>query len=261
MFYLSGVGISFFLGLLLLSKRKKTLADQILLCWLIIITLHLLLFYFRKFSIYPELLGTEIPIPLLHGPFLYLYTLSLTNRSSSIGISLLHFLPAFGVLIYIASFLFLPVDQKIFVYENKGLGYETFGAIKSVLIIISGVFYVFASSFVLSKHRASIVNQFSNADKINLQWLQYLIYWIGIIWLLVIFTNDDWVFAAAVLFVVFIGFFGIRQVGIFHANESPIELKNSAVSSIEDEEIQEKRKYQKSGLDARNLQQTPSSTN
>jgi AraC-like DNA-binding protein len=98
----------------------------------------------------------------------------------------------------------------------------------------------------LRVHRISIANQFSNADKVSLQWLQYLIYWLGIIWLLVIFTNDDWVFAAAVLFISFIGFFGIRQVGIFHGWES--ESKNELVGDAE--APVDKRKYQKSGLDA-----------
>lgn len=257
MFYLGGIGLAFFLTLLLVSKGKKTLADKILAGWLLLITTHLLLFYFRKMWLYPQTLGIEIPLPLMHGPFLYLYTRALTNRTLSLRITLLHFLPIMAVIVYIIPFLALPLEQKLFVYQNQGIGYETFNRLKTIAVILSGVLYVVLSSVALRKHRISIADQFSDTEKINLEWLQYLIYWIGVIWILVIVANDDWVFGAAVLFVMFIGFFGIRQVGIFHS-QSPVlpDTKDGIVhrtGEVEPEtavEIQDKRKYQKSGLRA-----------
>ena len=258
MFYLGGVGLSFFLAILLLSKSKKTVADKILTGWLFLITIHLLSFYSRKMELYPQTLGIEIPLPLVHGPFLYLYTLALTNRIKSFRISALHFIPFIAVYIYLSPFFALPLEQKIYVYKNEGVGYETFGLIKTVANIISGVLYVILSSIVLRKHRISIADQFSYTEKINLQWLQYLIYWIAVIWIFVIFRNDDWVFGAAVLFILFIGFFGIKQVGVFHSQEFTSSKKNAEVTGNAKEEndideshsdaTQEKRKYQKSGL-------------
>lgn len=249
MFYLGGVGLACFLTLLLLSKSKKTGADKILACWLLLITVHLLFFYFRKMELYPQLLGIDMPLPLLHGPFLYLYTLALTDRARSPGISLLHFIPPIVVLLYLIPFLTLPVEQKVFVYDNKGVGYETFNLIRTIAIIISGVLYVILSSLALRKHRISIANQFSNTEKINLQWLQYLIYWIAVIWILVIVSNDYWIFGAVVLFILFIGFFGIRQAGIFYSPQVSPDKEVATVSTDESEtQSAEKRKYQKSGL-------------
>ena len=261
MFYLGGVGLAFFLTLLLLSKTNKTTADKILAGWLFFVTLHLLLFYFRKMGLYQQTLGMDIPLPLVHGPFLYLYTLALTNRTPAPKVVFLHASPVIAILLYLIHFFALPVEQKIWVYQNNGAGYETFDTVKSIAIMVSGVLYVILSSTVLRKHRHAIANQFSNTDKINLEWLQYLIYWIGVIWLLVIFTNDDYVFAGAVLFVLFIGLFGIRQAGIFHSlpNISPvinINKEDATVVAREDvtqlamERGEEKRKYQKSGLSA-----------
>ena len=268
MFYLGGVGIAFFLTLLLLGKSKKTIADKILAGWLFLITIHLLLFYFWKMSLYPQTLGMGIPFPLIHGPFLYLYTRALTNRTLLLRASLLHFLPFITVLIYLIPFFALPLEQKIFVFKNHGAGYETFNLIKLMAVIASGVLYVILSSVVLRKHRISIANQFSYTDKINLDWLQYLIYWIGLIWIEVIFGNDDLVFGTTVLFILFIGFFGIRQVGIFHSRDNlpstnQVEVKfstaeeiknNSGNESNSDNNLalsrQERRKYQKSGLSA-----------
>jgi AraC-like DNA-binding protein len=250
MFYLGGVGLAFFLTILLLSKGNKTFADKILVGWLFSITVHLLLFYFWKASLYPELLGLAIPFPLLHGPFLYVYTQALTNRLNSFKISALHFTPFIGIGIYLTPFLILSAEQKQFVFENNGVGYETFNEVMSFLIMASGILYVVLSTMTLRKHRKTIAQEFSNIEKINLEWLHYLIYGIGIIWLLVIFTNDDWVFAAAVLFVAFIGFFGIRQVGIFHSNQlqHKIDVVQESEPETETDEGTEKRKYQKSGL-------------
>jgi AraC-like DNA-binding protein len=255
MFYLGGVGLSFFLTLLLLSKRGRNLADNTLAIWLLVITAHLLFFYFRKEWLYPQLLGFEMPIPLLHGPLLYLYTRALTNRPHSWKIALLHFAPALIVIAFLIPFFAMPMEDRLFVYRNGGVGYETFNLLKTIAIIVSGIVYVLLSMVALRRHRISIANQFSFTEKINLQWLQYLIYGIAVIWLMVIFANDDWVFAMAVLFVFLIGFFGIRQGGIFQEThrvepspkpvvEAEITLETATSVAI----AQEKRKYQKSGL-------------
>jgi AraC-like DNA-binding protein len=256
MFYLGGVGLALFLSLLLLSKRNKTIADVILTLWLLFITIHLLLFYFGEVWLYPETLGIGLPLPLVHGPFLYLYTRALTNKTLSLRVSLLHFLPLLAEYIYLIEFLSRPVEQKIWVFKNEGVGYEAFNTVNTIVIIISGVAYVILSSLALRMHRISIAAEFSNTEKINLQWLQYLIYWIGVIWIFVIIGNDHLIFGAAVLFISFIGFFGIRQVGIFHAVNvtSQADIAENETGVVDDESTAmsepEKRKYRKSGLSA-----------
>ena len=253
MFYLGGVGLALFLTLLLLSKREKIGADNLLTIWLLIITIHLLLFYFVQAGLYPQLLGAGIPLPLLHGPLLYLYTLSLTGRQKSLWISLLHFIPAVAVLAYVTPFVLLPVEQKIYVFEHQGAGYEVFNQVNTIATALSGVTYVLLSSLVLRKHRLSIVQEFSSTERINLAWLQYLIYWIGAIWVFVIIGNDQLIYAAAVLFVIFIGFFGIRQVGIFHPAQGISDRAEPPIKESPPEPLEagtEKRKYVKSGLTA-----------
>jgi hypothetical protein len=48
-------------------------------------------------------------------------------------------------------------------------------------IMISGVAYVTGSLILLRRHRHNIVGQFSNTDKITLNWMQYLISGMGFI--------------------------------------------------------------------------------
>lgn len=256
MFYLAGVGLALFLTLLLFSKRHKSVADKILGCWLMVVTFHLLLFYLFKAELYPGLLGLNVPLPLLHGPFLYWYTRALTNRQVKHSQMLIHFILPVAEYVYMIPFLLLPAEQKLIVFRNNGQGYEAFNVFNNIAIAASGVWYVILSSVALRKHRQSIVLEFSSTEKINLQWLQYLIYWLGTIWIFVIIGNDVLVFGAAVLFVSFIGFFGIRQVGIFHSYElrpAAQQLSADSMSTIESkneiaDEIIAKKKYHKSGL-------------
>ena len=125
----------------------------------------------------------------------------------------IHFIPALACWIYLISFLYFAADQKIYIFKNQGKGYEVFVMVNLVAIILSGITYVVWSLFILRRHRKAILDEFSYTEKINLRWLQFLIYGIGIIWLLVIAT-DEILFAGVVLFVILIGYFGLKQPGI-----------------------------------------------
>jgi AraC-like DNA-binding protein len=225
MLYLSGIAITFFLLLLLLGKKGKTAADIILAGWLVLIGVHLLFFYLfitGKIYSYPWMLGLHFPFPLMHGPFLYLYASALTgNLNLTNKKYLLHFLPALLCYGYLMSFFLLPAEEKIRVFQNKGAGYEPFIMVNTAAIIISGIAYCMLTLLLHRQHRKNILNQFSYTEKINLDWIQYLMSGIAVIWVFVIFGNDDYVFGAAVFFVLFMGYFGIRQVGIFTPNNSP----------------------------------------
>ena len=255
MFYLGGVGLAVFLNFLLLGKRRKSKADWILASWLCIIALHLLMVTFIRSNLYPVLWGIDMPLPLLHGPLLYLYTRALTGRRVSGHTLFIHLGLPLAFYLYLLPFILLPAHQKIFVYENAGVGYETFLLIRAVCIPVSGVFYIVLSSYILRQHRRAIVEQFSSVDKVNLRWLQNLIIGLSVIWVFVVFGNDDWIFSAAVVFTFFIGFFGIRQGVIFNAHvPAHTNGKENIVATEKNipeiNRTAETVKYQKSGLSA-----------
>lgn len=226
MIYIIGIAISFFLSALLLLKKNKSTADKILALWLAFIGMHLFLFYsFVTGKIYswPWLLGTHFPFPLLHGPLLYLYASELTgNLNVSNKKYLLHFVPAAMCWAYLVPFIILPGEEKINVFRNKGAGYETFLSVMVAAIILSGIVYVILTVLLHRQHRRKIVNEFSNIEKINLDWIQYLMYGIAVIWAFVINGDDNLIFGAVVFFVLFMGFFGIRQTPIFTTHHTPI---------------------------------------
>jgi AraC-like DNA-binding protein len=259
MLYLAGVIITFFLAFILLSKIDKTEADTILFFWLIGIGIHLFLYYLffsGKYTNYPYLLGIHLPLPLIHGPFLYLYTASITNQLKNWKIGMLHFLPVLLYYISILDFFQFSNDKKIQVFKNLGKGYENIQQVSFILIIFSGITYVVWSFILLRNHKKNISNQFSYSEKINLVWLRNLIYGIGLIWLFVIFGNDKLLFSTAVLFVFFIGYFGINQVGIFTKKmpfiEDSISYQNKKNEIYDSERIEDIKplKYVKSGLNS-----------
>lgn len=217
MFYTAGIALSFFLCLLMVGKKHKTIADRVLSFWLFSVGLHLLLYYLfvsQKIYAFPFLLGLSLPMPLLHPPLLFLYTYSLSKGELPKRWPL-HFVPAAFCYLYLIPFLMLPDVQKAWVFQNDGAGYEGFMTALVVLMNLSGILYTVWAQRLLQQHRRVIADLFSWQENINLQWLQNLIYGLAVIWLAVLFANDTLVFVFTVLFVLFIGYFGIRQAGVF----------------------------------------------
>lgn len=226
MLYIIGIAITFFLSFILLMKNGKSLADKILFAWLCVILVHLILFSIittTEYLKFPYLLGLEIPLPLLHGPFLFLYSVSLTSGKIGRPKMFLHFLPYAIAFIATIPFLILSPEEKIHVYQNEGEGFETISMIIFIGIILSGIAYTIISLRVLVNHKNLIKDNFSSIEKINLQWLLRLVIGLSCIWILVFFADDQIIFSSVVLFVAFIGYYGIKQVGVF-TNKEVLEL-------------------------------------
>lgn len=279
MIYISGIVISLFLSALLLLKKNRSRADNYLFAWMLLIVLHQMYFYFDHsewFRKYTFLIGFDFPFPLLHGPLLFLYASALVGTLPRNRIRILHFIPALLCLFCLTGFYLLPGDQKLYIIDHDGLGYELFLQIRFIAIIASGIIYVVLTLLLLNRHQRRIRDNFSDIEKINLRWLQYLTYGIGGIWLVVIFGNEPLTFLAVVIFVVFIGVYGIRQTPVFSADlqntlnkpdqysvqsVAPAAETNSPEKEIlpeiplmSNDPEPEKGKYQKSGLDDQDLE-------
>ena len=270
MLYLVGIIITFFLVFILIGKKGKSAADKILATWLFFTGVHLILFYIHftaKYQELPYLLGLEIPFPLLHGPFLYLYTATLTNLKPGKWWQI-HFTPFIVGYFFLIPFFSTSGVNKIAVYKSKGAGYETLMMAFLSAILISGIIYSLLSFKKLIKHKRNIIDQFTYTESINLAWLRYLIIGTSVIWLVAIFGEDQHIFATVVAYIFFIGYFGIKQVGVF-TNKPPNDLilitepineahGEGLVSLTPDgmafEPGQAKTKYEKSGLNLSDLQ-------
>lgn len=245
MFSYIGIGINLLLVLLLLSKKGKTLADRILLVLLILVCCHLSLFALGRQPITPEnvhwLLGTSIPFPLLHGPMIYLYTAAMTNMLPvNRKLLILHFIPALAAVLFFLPVFLQSTDEKMTFIASGGKGYETANFFRIILLQVSGFVYVLWSLWLLRKHKQNINQEFSYEERINLNWLRYFIYSLAAIWIIIVLTkNDYYIFVGTVIFIIFLGYFGIKQVGIFtpanlyKPGEKPIAEQKSKMYSNE----------------------------
>lgn len=241
------------MSFILLGKKNKCLTDKILFVWFVNIGIHLFiiyLFHTKKIFDYPHLLGLHIPFPLIHGPFLFIYTLSLTNQFNNWKHSILHFIPSFFVLFFFWDFFLLDGTSKVLVYQSRGISFLNKLEWYSFVVKISGLIYISWALKILHKHKSNIVKQFSNTDKINLYWLKYLVGGVAIIWIFVLFDNVQYLYSAVVIFVIFMGYFGINQVGIFNTVINELDDDGKRLKDeIREDKLSNKIKYQKSGLD------------
>ncbi|MBW0178394.1 AraC family transcriptional regulator [Sediminibacterium sp.] len=267
MIYYIGLGINLFLLLILVTKKGKNLADNILAIWLFAIAVHTILYVINlqpaNIDNIHWIMSVGSCFPLLHGPFLYLYTAASTNLLPSNKKKWwLHFLPALITVIYLMPIYLLSAEEKMEIYLNKGKGYETANTILLSTIHLSGLVYVIWSFILLRKHKKNIGEQFSYEERINLNWLRYLIYGLLVIWIIIIvFKKNSIIFGAGVVFVTLLGFLGIRQVGIFGKKQvflagdiepktPPFAKKEIAEPAPEEETATnlQKKKYANSGL-------------
>lgn len=256
--YIIGIFIAFFLAVLILTKKGRNRADTILGIWMMITGLHLFGYYSfvsEIIYIYPFLMWLNLPYAFVHGPMLYLYTEALTNPERFKSKTwLLHFVLPVLMVLTLLPIMLMSENDRILLYKNNGKGYENFLLFDwTIPLSISGIIYIVITNILLYKHKKRILNLFSNQEKINLNWLRFLFYGMGVTWLIIIFGGSDkLIFSMSSVFLIFIGYFGIKQVGIFtdYLVELPENKLITAIinDSFESELRVDKKKYAKSGL-------------
>lgn len=239
--FICGIFMSFFIAFLLLTKRNKALSDKILATWVTVIGLHLLSYYLYHLGFweqYPHLIGTTAPFPLLHGPLLYLYTLySLRSDARVRRIDYLHFAPVVVAYLYMTRFFFFyTAEQKMMVDNGELPDFAVFSSVLLIAFIISGIAYPIIAYRLTIKHRQKIDHNFSYEEGINLNWLRTSIWGIGLIFLSVLIVtilrdlagvvfsfNADFIFyTLIILFIFYVGYFGIRHQDMFTHNENTV---------------------------------------
>ena len=240
--------ISVFIFLILLLKKQKTLADKVFAGWIGYVAIHILLYYLHDSELIfktPFLIGTVLPLPVLHGVFLFFYTKELVGRNTfKTRYWFLHLGPFLILFVLLIPFFLLPKEQKIEVYRNNGKGYEWFTIVQLALFLVTGIVYNVASYRLIRKYRKKVLNYISRNDHQMLRWLEVLIIGLNVIWVVMIISEgDDWVFIAVSAFVCFIGIYGFRQVPVYF-----IQSAHEPEKEIVDEQKPDTGKYKKSGL-------------
>ncbi|NQU52886.1 MAG: AraC family transcriptional regulator [Bacteroidetes bacterium] len=256
---ISGIFLSFFILILLLTKKQKALTDKILAFWMAIIGIHLLGFYYNQlgyWEIYPHLIGVTAPFPLLHGPMLFLYTLYSLREDRRIRlVDYLHFTPTLAAYLYMSNFFFFYTpEEKRMLNHGEINDYMVFSLIILIAMLISGITYAILSYRLTIKHKQKIDNNFSYREGINIKWLRNCILSIGLVFLsatIIVLVRDAFGFqfpfnADYIIYIIliglvfYIGYFGIKQENIFTSQED--------TEKIGTEEREKFEKYRNSGM-------------
>jgi AraC-like DNA-binding protein len=230
-----------FFAVLLLQKKPRALHDHVLISWLIYLGLFTAVYAFSPLDLFTrkQLLSSGIiSLFMLHGPFLYLYISALTSKKSGwIKRDFLHFIPFAGFITYlfIASMFPNYADRIRMDHVSSDFEPPFLFVVFLLLTAMSGPVYFVLSTRLFRKLDINIFNNFSYSDDIDLDWLRKLVYIFGIIWsaLIVIaiihhlfhlfsmaFCTDG-LFLSLSVFIILIGYFGLRQKEIF--TNSPVE--------------------------------------
>lgn len=244
LFYLAGIFIACFSSFLIIGKRKKVMADYLLAVWFLIIGIHLIffvLFFSGNYVKFPYFLGYEVFLPFIHGPMLYLYVLSVTGRKPDKKAWLLHSIPVFIVFLIMSELLMQSPWNRLIIYQNGGNEYKLLSTILKYLMIFSGALYVGLSLLAMRKYRKELSDQYSNTEKMNMNWLYYLIIGMALIWVAVMIRNDILIFSIVVLFILVAAYFGISRVGILNLAAQSGNMEEKPVNDEPSEIV----KYQK----------------
>ena len=240
-----------FFTALLVQKRPKALHNKILICWLLYLGFYTGIYGLsapQLFTNYPLLSAAFVSLLLLHGPFLYLYIRSLiiqTYRIKPAGF--FHFAPFVLFNVFLLGVSFFPetaVKIRLDHIENE---HGSSGMFNFFLILtaLSGPVYFGLSLALFKKLDINIFNNFSSIENINLDWLRKLVYTFGAVWTILmaaavihhIFHLFSWMFCTNALslslsvFIILIGYFGLKQKEIFSGFE-----KSQFVTSSNSEE-------------------------
>lgn len=168
---------------LIFSNNKRQFSNKIFAGFLIAKALCISNFlsfrlYDYTYSYFPHLFYFGSSFTILWGPLLYLYTKSLVTKENKLkNIEMLHFIPFFAHFLYLSVFFhFHSADYKRDIISS-GMLFP--GNVKSIIYIGIQfsilVYTILAFSLVISYHK-SIKNLFSNIDRININWMSFVLF-------------------------------------------------------------------------------------
>ena len=236
---------------LLFQKKQRALHDNILICWLTYLGLYIGVYTFYShelFTNYKSLSISLISLLMLHGPFLYFYIQTLvSNKQRLLLKDLLHIIPFILFNLYILISSFLPsVSEKLNI-ERLAREFDPPFLFLFFLILtaLSGTVYFILTIRLFRKLDIRIFNNYSYSAELDLNWLRWLVFIFGIIWTVLIIVTiihhvfrlfsmlfcTDGLFLSLSVFVILIGYFGLKQKVIFSSEDvlvSRDSLKPSA---------------------------------
>lgn len=226
---------AFFFTALMFQKKPRALHDNILILWLLYLGLFIGVYAFYSHDLFTRfrLLSVAfISLLMLHGPFLYTYVNTLvTGKIALRAGDLLHLVPFALFIFYILSASLSPALSVRLNLESASPGNNTpfLFSFFLVLTAISGTVYFILTLRLFRKLNLNIFNNFSNPANVDPYWIRMLTVVFGVVWTALIAVTvihhifnlfsmafcTDGLFLSLSVFVITVGWFGLKQKIIF----------------------------------------------
>ena len=194
----SGITVALMCIALLLSKKKSISADFYLIIWLLVCSVNLVYYLFP--SLFSEVFQPfGFALPELSMGMLYLYVISITfNIKFSSGYLIRHsaFFIVYSLLFIAISELYSRIGFRNsipYFIEEKRNGLLD---LMTIPMAVVPVFYIVLCFLALKKYQKKLPEYYSALEKINLNWLKYIIVslivlFIGIFCMIALGTRAD----------------------------------------------------------------------
>jgi AraC-like DNA-binding protein len=257
--FIIGSTLSFFLAILVFSKKNKITGDYLLGSYLAVMGLYFTILYLESINIeYPTVASVMgFNIPLLMGPFMFLYVLLMVKTNNKFkAIYMLHGLPYLLFSLYSVLYLYFPdIAQK----NTNIVTFENINVFKISFYLVANTIYIIASVFILNKHKKKLGDHFSYTEDIDLVWLKVVVIGFGTLWgvILILHLFNKYpitaisplgylIYSASTIYVFLLGYFGFNQQVIY--SDKQIDINHSDINIIPTKENEKGERYKKSAL-------------
>lgn len=248
----SGIAVALLCILLLLSKKRKRHDDHYLILWLLVCITNLSYYAFSNF-LPASLQSFGFTLPVLSVAMLYLYVISMTfNIQFRFTYILKH---ALFFIVYNFVFIMVSIFYEKIVFID---GIPYFSARGNNLLInaltlpmaVAPILYIIFSFLALKKYQKLLPEYYSTLEKINLNWMQYIILSLIILFFIVIGIISfgtklnaipishifKIVGAVQAIYISYIVFFSLRQSIVINQNIS-FTNENKEKTALPDDKL------------------------
>jgi len=249
-----------FLAGVLATKRSNRTANRLLAAAMLTFSVYLASVVYHAAGLeqrFPHFFGAAYPLPFLFGPLVYLYAVTVADRSNRLTRrDALHFAPflaavAAGLPIYLMS----GADKLAFYHQLQSGERPLLIRILDPLKYVSGVSYATITILFLRRHHERLKESYSSLERVNLGWLLWLGGGAAAIWTLAlalqllegadilgIERGDDFISVAIAVLVYGIGYMGLRQPEVFRYETAEHRVP------VPEPEPETAPRYERSGL-------------
>jgi AraC-like DNA-binding protein len=254
-----GVFQAMLMAALVISKKNKSLSDYFLTLLFLVqgltIFLSFMEFYNRSHNYpYPAFISTSPPLIFLHGPLLWFYIKALTSQRFSFRpVYLLHFLPFTLVALAMSFSIFLlPAAQKIEIDRNVTFQNDwLYPAVLAGVALFTQGYFIWGL-LLLKRYRKKIKGYFSKLEDVDLRWLRFFLFLsVGIYAFNSLMYIFDYAFdllpygamqltafVVASVFILVLGFYGVRQGSVFVTRQVQLDLEKASEEAFSSEKLE-----------------------